>query len=242
MTRPTGDALFNQIFLQQKCGVDSSFDPFFKWCAGYSKEVNATCRGVNDAVDVDCRFSAYYLPENITLSPPDFPEVPVGIKWELFCPNAIQPDKNQTWFYDDDFFKSRDSYLNYNKYCYQVLYGVTGMWPWWAILLLVLGVITVVVIAASLFWRYYLRPKIYPTKSTLDNQFTSAPISSVSTMIHGSKKPSMSSAPRSSSRRFGQKTSNGSTSQQVSRQFPAGSRSSNLVAKTKRSGSIRTIN
>lgn len=230
---PTGKELFKEIFLEKKCGVDTTtHDPFFKWCAGYSKSVVASCSNITNSQGLNCIINARYTPENITLEPPYFPQVPTGIIYNMKCPNDIQPSKSILWDDAIEKFADRENYLEYNKFCYQEVYGLPLGMPWWLILIIVLVSLLIVTVGGTLFWKYYLRRIMYRHKSTLDNQFTSKPISSFSAARGGS---SMRKKPYPASKKF-------STAPSVSRQSRSRSLSNSVESvATKRSGSLQTL-
>lgn len=188
---PTGQELFKEIFLEKKCGVDSgTHDAFFKWCAGYSTGVEAKCNGITNSKGMTCDIKAKFLPENITLEPPNFPQVPTAMEYSLTCPNDIQPSKSIVWGDKIEKFADREDFMKYSAFCYQEVWGVPNSMPWWLIVLIVLGSLLLVSVAATLFWKYYLKKlfgKSSGHKSTLNTQFTSAPISSASVMDQKNK-------------------------------------------------------
>lgn len=71
--------------------------------------------------------------------------------------------------------------LEIKQFCEYQINPVIGM-PWWLIVLIVLLTIAAVAGAFTLFWKYWLRRRIYGRqrgdRSSLGSEFTSAPISS----------------------------------------------------------------
>lgn len=79
--------------------------------------------------------------------------------------------------------------------CNQELYGVQESWPLWLILLVIFIILVALTVAGGLFWRYWLRRKVYGRQagepaSTLGSQWTSAPLSAYSDVSNQSKSSS----------------------------------------------------
>lgn len=184
---PTNDQFFNDIFYNRKCGLGSQedHDNFYSWCGGDKGAQNLTtvCEVAGSEL-MRCQITISFYPAETRIVP--YPEIsaettPSGIENSLYCPNEVQPDKSLSWPPAKRPFLEGNFQL-YSKSCYQEIHGFIATIPWWMFLLIVLVCIAAVSVAAYLFWKYYLRKKIYPTKSSLDARFTSAPISTTSSM------------------------------------------------------------
>jgi len=131
----------------------------------------------------------------------------------------------------------RSTFEKIKRICYQEMHGAPYSLPWWMIVIIVMLVIMAVGTAASLFWKYWLRRRVYgrrtgePT-SDLGSMWTSAPFSSSSIIQGGPSQGAWSGArERSSSNR-------GSTSGQGTSK--AATISSGLPTKVSQAGSLRS--
>lgn len=97
-----------------------------------------------------------------TLPPPVDEEQPVGIKYDYKC--EFGEGKGQT-LKGDIRFKQSDDYDKIRTYCHQKIYGVNST-PIWLIILIILLVIAAVAGAGFLFWKYWLKRRVYKKETS----------------------------------------------------------------------------
>lgn len=177
--RPVVDTFIGEVFFDRKCGKqgDPLREEFYKWCSGEIKESKgAICYELaGGGENLKCNVTVRWDPDtNQPLEPPDFPNYkPTGVVWSIFCPNEINPEKSGILNNAYSKFTDERELIEATKICRQELYGVEGL-PWWLILLIILGVLLIVAGAFALFWKFFLRQKIYGrNQSKMGSNFTS---------------------------------------------------------------------
>lgn len=166
-----------------------------------------------------------------TVPPPPDIKLPKKVKWEQICPVGL--GKNYTQRHSVDL--TPDKAETIMDFCEYQLDPTRGM-AWWLILILVLLTIAGVSAAFALFWKYWLRRRIYgkepgETSSRVGSSYTSAPISSMSGVSQPSGFKRVSQArPSTSGAQFSRASGSG---------VPSGRSSTRLHS---RSGSLRANN
>lgn len=188
----------------EKCGKDS--DKFYKWCSKglLNSKIETKCEGLFGTVGA-CDYKAQFTENdsikpfrsghiellatnttefNSTTTPPVVDIVsppttgkPNFIYWKHICSMGGSKKQNNDGFLKMD----GDKYDKLTRLCSQKLYGVQGM-SLWLILLICFLVLTAVITAFALFWRYWLRKRVYgpapgETVSAINSQYTSSPYS-----------------------------------------------------------------
>lgn len=163
LTPNTGVDLVDEIFKLEKCGKG---DPsFWNWCKDPDFLPRLTkCVGVKQAGDImTCRAYVYFLDkrhlmylENCEFAPNASKIEEVGLRVDLHEGEFDEITK---------YCKARDS-LN-----------------WLFILIIILFIVSCLSISFWIFWRVYLRRRLYPTsteqrQSTMTSRYTSTPTSS----------------------------------------------------------------
>lgn len=131
-------------------------------------------------------------PTTTTVLPPLIPkpnnltgEDPIAILYSEWC--KFGPTKNTPFKKVIDFDKP-EAYSYYVRECQKEAYG-SGI-PIWAIILIILALIASLFIAFTLFYKNWLRRRIYGKRgqfsqsnlSTLESHWTASPVSNVSTL------------------------------------------------------------
>lgn len=217
--------LLDEIFFKDKCGKDSS-QVFYGWCSAgaVDSKVITFCEPFGKHGQ-NCTHLFRFTQDNIknysdpdplksgstrtttalNSTTPNADPNPVDAKFlyiKPWCKISNVPLDNDA-YYSPPIVKERIATIR--LFCDQKLNGVQGM-PLWLILLIIFLVLTAVITAAALFWRYWLRRRLYgpapdEPRSALESHITSAPFSSMSSSrAPPTTMPSMTSSNRSNSR------------------------------------------
>lgn len=132
---------------------------------------------VSTTVSTNLTTSTTPVPSSTTVAP--VAQIPTGFRYYHTCSNG--PGKPSTIF--NTKVVPREKMEEVMEFCRQELFGPPKSLPLWLILLIIFLVITAVSIASFLFWRYWLRKKLYEkpqreNSSSFGSFFTSAPFSS----------------------------------------------------------------
>lgn len=229
--RPPSDVMVNEMFFDKKCGVEGTRQLFYENCmkpSGSNIE-GIKCKDVHGSSGV-CDVELQFLFDNETTTPSvsaDNQRIPTGLHYKHVC--SFGPGKTgSNW--EADVMLPRDRMQEIIESCRQELFGPPPSLPLWLILLIIFLVIAAVSITAFLFWRYWLRQKLYGRgpgngSSSFGSFYTSAPFSSRS-----AAQPSSGVRPLSGS----------SIKQFSSGAKPLSSRSSQSGSKAPSSGGIRS--
>lgn len=163
---------------------------------------------------------------------------PDRFKMRLSCGFSNDPGKLVPWDYDVGV--TQTEFAKITKICYQEIYGPLGM-PLWLIILIVLIVLSTLTVAGVLFWRYWLKRRVYKqggARSTMGSTWTSAPVSNASSFTSSfSKYDRGGKAPESVVARSGSFRGNSRSAGRSMSRAPSASRRSDMSQSSQRSSS-----
>lgn len=121
------------------------------------------------------------IPEFITTQSLDT-QTPAGIHFRHVC--DLGPGKPH--IIDNEIkFTDRGDYDKIRTFCHQKIYGVDGL-PIWLVILIILLIVLVLCGACFLFWKYWLRTRVYGKPrgglSTMESHWTVGPSVTGSTL------------------------------------------------------------
>lgn len=134
-----------------------------------------------------------------TLASPVDEDTPVALKYEYMC--DFGEDKGHK-FKGVIEFKQSDDYDKIKTYCHQKIYGVNST-PIWLMVLIILLVVAAVTGAAFLFWKYWLKRRVYikdtsRMSSGVESHWTLGPgVSSAASRVSSVRPASQHSVTRS---------------------------------------------
>lgn len=152
--RPPTDATFKEIFYDKKCGRYDGNQNFYRWCAGESSNatIETKCIGLHGS-NQTCEATARILTEDPLykdgFGPFEFLQVC------RFGPTKEPTKENVTVILEEQ------EYRDIKRFCFQELYGPPAIMPLWLLLLIVFLTLLAVGTSAVLFWKYWLRQRIY---------------------------------------------------------------------------------
>lgn len=179
--------------------VDPANRPNPNWCAGgsgrslafddalnsFAGDVTTVNSTMTDGATINATLNATTEEPSTTPMATTLPSVnlPKNIFYSLNCPFS-KPCTGKDQITPDLYELDTEFATKIMDFCEYQINPVIGM-PWWLILLIVLATLTAVGIAFSLFWKYWLRRRLYGRQpgeamSTMGSSYTSAPISNLS--------------------------------------------------------------